>query len=79
MRVIPIQIDRVTRHARLSANGNPLHTVRALDGREWRTESDGSVNYGINNSDLRDRTIQLHVESGRIVAAFDESNRERLA
>jgi hypothetical protein len=42
-----------------SINGNPAYRVTLDNGNSYRTQSDSSVSYEINNGTYRDATVRL--------------------
>jgi len=48
-----------------SINGNPAYRVTLDNGNSYRTQSDSSVSYEINNGTYRDVTVRLLLTKAR--------------
>lgn len=55
-----------TRRKTLSGNGNPRITVTFANGMTFDTETDGSVNYAIENREFRDNDSVVTIANGKI-------------
>lgn len=49
---------------KLSTNGNPRFKVTFTNGESAQTQTDGAINYAIENSEFRDAPVEFTFSSG---------------